>query len=187
MTSHCISAFQRKGLFTLLALAVGGLMLITGCADQVYKVHIWLGKKFSEERYQDLPAAEREFRAAVRLKPASSEAHSKLGFALSQLGKKEEAIAEYSEAVRLNPADARGHYILGSLLKLQGMTDEAIAELCKAVLLKPDDDEVLIYLATYLDSLERRQQARVYWEKSLEVVTRPETVVRIKNRLAEPD
>ena len=90
-------------------------------------------------------------RAAVRLKPDDTAAHSNLGLALSNQGKLAEAIAEYREAIRLKPDDAVAHTNLGGALRKQGKRAEAIAEYREAIRLKPDFAAAHFDLATVLD------------------------------------
>ena len=65
-------------------------------------------------------------------------AHYRLGNALTDQGKLEEAIAEYRTAIRLKPDYADAHTNLGAALNDQGKFAEAIPELREAIRLKPD-------------------------------------------------
>ena len=53
------------------------------------------------------------FRQAVRLDPASAEAHNNLGSAFGLLGRFDQAIEEFREALRLDPSHARARENLG--------------------------------------------------------------------------
>lgn len=61
-----------------------------------------------------------EFREAIRLKPDYANAHYNLGFALSDKGELDGAIAEFREALRLNPDYEAAHYQLGAALFIKG-------------------------------------------------------------------
>jgi Flp pilus assembly protein TadD len=52
------------------------------------------------------PAAAEEFTQAVRLDPASPNAHDDLGVALFQLGDDEKAIEQFNDAIRIDPTYA---------------------------------------------------------------------------------
>jgi serine/threonine protein kinase/tetratricopeptide (TPR) repeat protein len=56
------------------------------------------------------------WREAVKLKPASSEAHRGLGYALGVKGDKEEAIAAFREAIKLAPNDPLAYSVPARLL-----------------------------------------------------------------------
>src|SRR5439155_704893 len=81
------------------------------------------------DRLRDYPAAQSEFREAIRLKPDDAMAHHYLGIALRNQGKNDKAIAEYREAIRLQPNDASAHYNLGDALRQQGRTEQSMASL----------------------------------------------------------
>ena len=71
-------------------------------------------------------------RAAVSSEVDDAEAHFKLGNALKDQGKLEEAIAAYREAIRLKPDFADAHKNLGNALANQEKLEEAITEYRKA-------------------------------------------------------
>ena len=86
----------------------------------------------------DSPPAIPEYRAALRIKPDSAEAHYNLGVALASQGKMSEAVQEFALARQFNPEHAEAHYNLGALLASQGKTADAIAEYREAVRLRPN-------------------------------------------------
>lgn len=93
------------------------------------------------ERYLqagDHAAAERSFRRAVDAAPTSAVARSKLGVALAQQGRVDEAIAQFSHAVALHPTYAPAHSNLGNAYREKGMLAEALAAYERAVALDPD-------------------------------------------------
>ena len=69
-----------------------------------------------------------KLREAVRLKSDDSVTRCKLGAALIDAGKPDEAITELREAIRIQPADRETHKRLGDALAIQGKLDEATAE-----------------------------------------------------------
>ena len=62
---------------------------------------------------------------------ADAEARNKLGSALYDQGKLEEAVTEFRAAIRLKPDYAMAHYNLGVALKDQGKLQEAVAEFAR--------------------------------------------------------
>lgn len=87
---------------------------------------------------------------AVEADPANAEAQSNLGFALTQLGRLDEARPHLDAALRANPRLAGAHNNLGALLQRQGLADEAIVHYGEAVRLDPADVEARINLGTLL-------------------------------------
>jgi tetratricopeptide (TPR) repeat protein len=74
---------------------------------------------------------------------AEAEAHFKIGNALAEQGKPDEAIAAYRKAIRLRPDYAEAHTKLGGVLMKEYQLDEAIAAFHRAFRINPDDTEVL--------------------------------------------
>ncbi|HEY6102129.1 MAG TPA: tetratricopeptide repeat protein [bacterium] len=89
-------------------------------------------------RAGEFAAAERAFRDAVDAAPDSALAHSKLGVALAQQRRLDEAIGEFSRAVALQPSYAPAHSNLGNAYREKAMTAEAVASYERAVALDPD-------------------------------------------------
>ena len=58
----------------------------------------------------------RQYREAIRLKPAYADALCDLGTALDKTGQTDEAIRQLQEAIRLKPGHAEAHYNLGNIL-----------------------------------------------------------------------
>jgi Flp pilus assembly protein TadD len=89
-------------------------------------------------RAGEFAAAEAAFRRAVASAPDAALAHSKLGVALAQQGRLDEAITEFSRAVALQPSYAAAFSNLGNAYREKGMTAEAVAAYERAVALDPD-------------------------------------------------
>jgi tetratricopeptide (TPR) repeat protein len=87
----------------------------------------------------DYPAAESEFREAIRLNPGEAVTHQNLGVALRRQGKAAAAASAYREAIRLDPNSADAHDGLGTALHGQGMVAEAIGAYREAIRLAPYD------------------------------------------------
>ena len=98
-----------------------------------------------------------QYQEALRLNPASIEAHYNLARALAMLDRTLEAIAQYEEALRLNPVYFEAHYNLGlSLDKMPGRANEAIAQYEETLRLKPDFAEAHFALASDLQAIPGR-------------------------------
>jgi Flp pilus assembly protein TadD len=78
-----------------------------------------------------------QFREALRIHSAYSDAHDNLGIALAQLGRTDEAIAQYREGLVFNPADANARDNLGLALVQQGRAQEAIAQYRESLRINP--------------------------------------------------
>ncbi len=78
------------------------------------------------------------FKEAVKLAPASAEAHNWMGAFLMGRGNLADAIAELRKAVSLNPQYARGYTNLGSALAKSGDLAGAVSAFQKALDLDPD-------------------------------------------------
>ena len=195
MNQQCIHAFQRRGLFALLALALGAVLL-AGCATappkdpaeilfERGKAHFRQG--LLHENYAKEKEAESEFLEAIRLKPAFAEAYELLGCTDMELRKYDEGFLNLRKAIELKPDLAEAHNDLGVWLGFSGNLEEAIKEFRLAVRWNPDDPAALKNLASALDHMGRRKEAREFWERALKVEKKPGEKKLIKKRLAEKD
>lgn len=82
--------------------------------------------------------AAREYRAAVRLRPADADAHYALAGLLEDRGRMQAALAQYRQAVALLPADPRLRFNLGGALAEAGRPAAAATQYREALRLKPD-------------------------------------------------
>jgi Flp pilus assembly protein TadD len=195
MTPHCIHAFQHRGLFTPLALALGAVLL-TGCATAPPKDPAEILFERSKARllqgllhqnYAKIKEAESEVLEAIRLKPAFAEAYELLGCTDMELRKYDEGFFNLRKAIELKPDLADAHGDLGVWLGFSGNLEEAIKEFRLAVRWNPDDPAALNNLASALDRMGRRKEAREFWERALKVEKKPGEKKWIQKRLAEPD
>ncbi len=69
-------------------------------------------------------------------------AQNGLGLALSNAGRKDEAIAHYKEALRLDPASVHARYNLGIELAAAGRLEEAAAAFAEAIKLNPRSEQL---------------------------------------------
>src|SRR3989442_14604779 len=89
-------------------------------------------------RAGECAAAEGAFRQALESDPDSAVTRSKLGVALAQQGRLDEAIAEFSKALSLRPTYAPAYSNLGNAYREKGMLPEALVVYERALAIDPD-------------------------------------------------
>jgi tetratricopeptide (TPR) repeat protein len=102
---------------------------------------VWSRQYLGEAlRFQGrLDEAIAEYKEAIRLQPANTAAHARLGVILSDDKHEYGAAAtEFREVIRLEPDDFSAHALLGITLGHLGKADEASAEYREAIRLAPD-------------------------------------------------
>jgi tetratricopeptide (TPR) repeat protein len=99
------------------------------------KLYIKLGQAYWNDG--DHQQAFNAFRQAVKLAPASGEAHNWLGAFLMGRGNLPDAIAELRKAVSLDPRYARAYTNLGSALAKSGDLSGAVTAFQRALTLEP--------------------------------------------------
>ena len=114
------------------------------------------------------------YRAALALRPdhAASlnnlgNAHYRLGAALKDQGKLEQAVANFRRALSYRPEYAEAHNDLGVALKDQDKLEEAIASYRQALSLRPDLAEVHFNLGVALKAQGKREEAMASYDKAL--------------------
>jgi tetratricopeptide (TPR) repeat protein len=108
-------------------------------------------------------------RAAVALRPESSDAMISLGTSHHFQGRIDEAEACYRKAVELNPKYAKARYGLGFALSRQGKLDEAIASYRKAIELDPKYAAAHDALGIALHGQGKLDEAIVSFRKDVEL------------------
>ena len=91
--------------------------------------------------------AERHYRRALELQPASADIRVNLGRLLDAQGRTAEALAAYRAAIREEPSLETAHFNLGTLLARTGDLGGAQAALGEAIRLDPDHADALANLA----------------------------------------
>ena len=99
------------------------------------------------------------FKNAFEVTANSYIVHFKLGEALADLGKTEEAISHYREVLRLKPGYALAHHNLGVILADQGRTNEAMNHYIAALKINPKLERTHNNLGTILNSKGERDKA----------------------------
>lgn len=108
------------------------LALLLACAGPVERGEAALAR-------DDLPSAEREFRAALDADPADADALYGLGWTFHRAGETGPARDAFSQLVRLHPGLASGHRGLGSVLAAEGDLPGAREKLGAALEREPGD------------------------------------------------
>jgi len=128
--------------------------------------YFWLGS--AAERNRQYDKAEEYFLQAIRLQPDHADAHNYLAYMNAERGVRLDAAMDHV-AVALavepeNPAyiDTRGwiYYRLGDYTN-------ALADIARAFELMPNDPTIADHLGDIYMKLDNHEEARTYWEKSL--------------------
>ena len=106
----------------------------------------------------DLPAAQKELRAAIAAAPAAPQPHYLLGLAAKTQNKPEEAIAAFQKVLRVDPNDVGANVNVGQLYAQQRRYPEAIAALRIAVAAEPYNATALYNLGTSLIRSGQREE-----------------------------
>src|SRR5262249_48677138 len=78
---------------------------------------VWVNLRLGEVVERKSPSeAVRYYQAVVAIRPRTAIGYSHLGWALSGVGRREEALEQYRQAAALNAADASAHHIIAAAL-----------------------------------------------------------------------
>ncbi len=108
------------------------------------RAHQILAETYSVLR--NIPGAEKEYREALRLRPATPGLHLELGELYVAASQWDKAEAEFRAETRLQPGDAEAAFQLGSALLQEGRIKDARLELDRANGLAPGMPETLYSL-----------------------------------------
>jgi superkiller protein 3 len=95
----------------------------------------------------DFAAAAPLLQAGADAEPGNASIQFNLGFALSQLGRDEAAVAAYLKALEINPELHQAFSNVGVLLVRVDRAPEAVSYLAKAIERRPDDPQILYFYA----------------------------------------
>jgi DNA-binding transcriptional MerR regulator len=113
--------------------------------------------------------AEEAYHRAIYLDPSMANAYTNLGNLMYRTGKIEDARALYRKAVEIDPDQPEGHYNLGFLCFETGDIEEAERCFSVAVGLDSTFADAHFNLAMTQSRLGRSDEARVHWERYLEI------------------
>jgi superkiller protein 3 len=124
-----------------------------------------------------------EYNIAIHHEPNNIDAHYRLGIVYGDLMQYKNAIREFREVLRLKPDNSSAWFFLVVALQDERLLPYEEDNLRGAVQAYPGDSAPLEALALFLDALNRRKEAREFWERALGVETRPYWIKHIKLRL----
>lgn len=116
---------------------------------------------------RELAAAEREFNAALEIKPDFAEAYNNLGLALSDQGRREEAVKAFRQAIELSPDMIEAYNNLGCLYKMKKDYQQAVELFNQAIAKKEDYSLSYFNLGLAYEEMEKFEAAIKCWEKVL--------------------
>lgn len=114
-----------------------------------------------------LEDAEKLYRVALQIGPATPEVHKNLGALLQKKGDTNGAFAEYQEAVKCNPTDASLQNLLAETFVRRGDNAEALPHFREAARLKPDNAQYQNDLAVTLVALGKQGEALPYYARAV--------------------
>jgi tetratricopeptide (TPR) repeat protein len=118
---------------------------------------------------RQMPQAEKEFLAALHLRPDIPELHLELGLVYAASADWAKAEEEFRAQTKLQPGNAEGAYRLGAALLQQGKAREARVELQRADQLQPDMPETLYSLGKASALAGDSAAAEKSWTKLLSI------------------
>jgi tetratricopeptide (TPR) repeat protein len=107
--------------------------------------------------------------AALKLNPASGDAHNNLGVEFAMRGDLPGAIEHFRAAITAQPRLASAHSNLGMALAQQHKWAEAISEYRESLRLSPDDARVHSNLGNALDEQEQPAEAVAHYQQALQL------------------
>ncbi len=145
---------------------------------------IYYFRGICNERAKHWPAAEEDFKTALKLFPDQPHVLNYLGYSWIDRGMNlEEGMRMIKRAVEQRPDDG---YIVDSLgwayFKL-GNFEEAVKNLDRAVELKPDDPTINDHLGDAYWKMGRVLEARFQWSHAKDLKPEPEDLVKIEQKL----
>jgi tetratricopeptide (TPR) repeat protein len=126
-----------------------------------------LGDQYRERG--DLPAAVKNFKRALALKPTDAGTVLNLAVVLQQLGDRQEAEAGFRRAIALKPDQSDAYNDLGVLLTTMGRIDEAIQCFQTAIKNNPMDATPYFDLAVLFQQRGQDEVALPFYRKVLEL------------------
>lgn len=114
-----------------------------------------------------------DLNAIIAQDPNHAPACNDLGVLHYEKGDKDKALVYYEEAVRLNPDNANFMKNLADFFLLeQGRTEEAMKVYIKVLESNPEDTDCLLAAGIICERVERQEDARVFYDRVLEIEPR---------------
>jgi tetratricopeptide (TPR) repeat protein len=127
-----------------------------GVEDEIARARALFEAGYRAQMAGKIDEAMRLYRESITCRP-TAEAHTFLGWAMSHLGRYEDAIAECEKAIAVDPDFGNPYNDIGSYLFKQGKLDEAIPWLERAITAKRYEPRHYPHC----------NLGRVYWAKGL--------------------
>lgn len=131
------------------------------------RAHQAMGENYFVLR--QMPQAEKEYSAAIRLQPDIPEVHLELGEVYAGAFQWDKAEEEFRAQAKLQPGNAEAVYRLGEALLEQGKVQEARSEFLRADKLMPDMPETLYSLGKSASLEGDAAAAEKAWTKLLSI------------------
>ena len=138
--------------------------------DEPRQAHwvLYYTRGIANERAGDWPAAEADFRQALKLEPEQPLVLNYLGYSMVEKRQNlDEALAMIETAVRREPEDGYITDSLGWVLYRLGRYEEAVQPMLRAVELTPDDPVINDHLGDVLWKVGRTREAEFQWRRAL--------------------
>ncbi len=136
---------------------------------------------------QDLPSANEQLRAAMRLAPQAPGPYFSLAGVLALQGQNDEAVKYYRESLRLEPDNFHAWIRLGIVELNRRRFQEAIQHLRAAIRAKPDSVAARMYLGGVLMQEQRRTEAQELFREVLRLEPNNAEARRLLHAAGAPD
>jgi TolB-like protein/Tfp pilus assembly protein PilF len=110
---------------------------------RAHQLDVWL--RTTKSPRESIGKAIGLIKKSIALDDTFAEAHGRLGFIYSMIGKYDEGIAQAEKGVAVNPNSAMAHVMLGKTLSFAGRWEESIPPYKKAIRLNPIPPNLYIY------------------------------------------
>jgi adenylate cyclase len=110
---------------------------------RAHQLDVWL--RTSKSPKESIGKAIGFMKKAIALDDTLAEAHGRLGYIYSMIGKHDEGIAQAEKGVAVNPNSAMAHVMLGKTLSFAGRWEESIPPYKKAIRLNPIPPNMYLY------------------------------------------
>jgi adenylate cyclase len=110
---------------------------------RAHQLDVWL--RTSKSPRESIGKAIGFMKKALALDDTLAEAHGRLGFIYSMIGKHDEGIAQAEKGMVVNPNSAMAHVMLGKTLSFAGRWEESIPPYKKAIRLNPIPPNMYLY------------------------------------------
>ena len=129
---------------------------------------LYYTRGIANERAGNWPAAEADFRAALKLEPDQPLVLNYLGYSMVEKQENlDEALGMIERASKAEPDDGYITDSLGWVLYRLGRYDEAVKPMLRAVELTPDDPVINDHLGDVLWMVGRKREAEFQWRRAL--------------------